>query len=124
MPTPRFFRDAVRAGDASYSVPFMVATLLAFSLAVFVLALVTDGAFRACLVMFGGLATLGALGLAAYAVAWNTGYLRLDPPQIRVREVEIVGDRDTWAEARAGDQPMPRSLAEPNRRLHDPSPLP
>jgi hypothetical protein len=116
---PRILRDAVRTGDASYSVPFMVATLLAFALAVFVLGLVTDGAFRACLVMLGGLAALGAIGLAAYAVAWNTGYLRLDPPQLRAREVEVVGDNDAWAEARAGEQPMPRRLAEPNRRLAD-----
>lgn len=103
-------RAARRPEDLIAALPLLVAILLGFSLAVFVLALFTDGIMYAVLVLVGLIAALGAVGLIGGTVAWRTGLLALPgaaapsaPPAIA-----LAGDDEAPAE----------DAGAPRRRLH------
>lgn len=105
-------RPARRQDDLIAALPLLVAILLGFSLAAFVLALFTDGLMYAALVLLGVVAALGAVGLIGGTVAWRTGLIGLPgtlagsaapPPAVAV----------------AGDDEAPAEDADaPRRRLH------
>lgn len=94
------FREAIRTSTVSYPIPFMFAALLAFALACFGLATLSLDALRWVLAVIGALCTLGAVGLAAYAVVFREGLLRSERHSLAQRYIEALGDSDMDQAAR------------------------
>ena len=101
MIEPRSFREATRTVTVSYPIPFLVATLLAFSLGCFGGALATSAALRWALTGTGALTTLAAVGFAADAVLHKPDLLRSERYSVLNRYIDLVGDNEMSTTDRA-----------------------